>query len=84
MSLRDLQRELRTVEQLISTLSPDAGFVEDLVCLEMNRKALAAALSIERGSRRKKDPLDRFAAWLDAGRMPDNIVHGSQLGQLAN
>lgn len=78
MSIRDLQRELRTVEKLIATLTPDAGFVEDLVCLEMNWKALAAALSIERMGRRQKGPLRRFAAWLDAERMPENLVPQSR------
>jgi hypothetical protein len=46
-----ISRELRTVETLIATLRPNRCFVEDLVCLEVNRKALRAALAIERAHR---------------------------------
>jgi hypothetical protein len=44
-----LEDELRTVERLIETIKPDTGFVEDLICLELHRRALSAALAIERG-----------------------------------
>lgn len=47
-SPNELKRELRTVERLIETIKPNAGFVEDLLCLELHRKALSAALAIER------------------------------------
>ena len=70
MSVSDLKRELRIVEGLIDALNPDVNFAEDLVCLEMNRKALAMALSIERGRRRKISRLGRVGACrgLDATR----------------
>ena len=53
-----LERELRTVERLIETIKPDAGFVEDLLCLELHRKALSAALAIERDATDDNKPFD--------------------------
>jgi hypothetical protein len=70
MALRGLKRELRIVEELIAALSPDVGFAEDLVCLEMNRKALSAALSIERAERRKSKP-SRFRAEMGTEKSDD-------------
>ena len=60
MELGELKHELRLVEELIAALNPDVGFAEDLVCLEMNRKALSAALAIERKKNRKIPPVRRF------------------------
>jgi hypothetical protein len=46
-SKNEIERELRVVERLIDRLSPNNHFFEDLVCLELHRKALTAALAIE-------------------------------------
>ena len=57
-----LVKELQTVERLISTLKPNEHFVEDLVCLEMNRKALRAAIAVGRpqSRSRRRGPLARW------------------------
>ena len=64
----ELQRALRIVEKLIATSNPYADFAEDLVCLEMNRKGLAAALSIEHAKRHKNSPPEHYRVCTEVGR----------------
>jgi hypothetical protein len=73
MPTADLKKELRTVEHLISTLKPNEYFVEDLVCLEMNRKALRAALSIQNPVCSKRDDR-RFAHRLREEQRTQELV----------
>lgn len=47
MRISELKRELRVVQELIAMANPKACFAEDILCLEMNRRALLATLSIE-------------------------------------
>jgi hypothetical protein len=59
MRIRKLERELRVVQELIATARADGCFAEDLLCLEMNRRALLATLSI--GQQNCRD--DRQPVW---------------------
>ncbi len=69
MDLGEIKHELRVVEELIAALNPDVGFAEDLVCLEMNRKALKAALSIERKKQQKHRSARRLLYLVNTTKM---------------
>ena len=54
MSLARLKKELRLIMSLVTEMTGNSSFAEDLIMLERHRRALLVAISIEHARRRRQ------------------------------